>query len=982
MSSSSSSSSTSSVSSASPPLPPPRPPPVPCALRRPFRPPRSLSPTSSSSSSPSSPRPPRPPPTLPGRPILGIPGLPPSRPSSSSPSSSSSSSSSSGSPRRRRRLYRPLAVTAFTAFDISKRPSNLPRSYSSSSSSSSSSASSPSDEPDTSLNAPALPPPPVNWRARNLEGWRARNRQSRHREASPAPASGRAGRAGRAGRNRDRDGRQPIIVEPPEDVQPHYGGDDGEIRRFSDGEPDFGQNDAFMDAPWDLDDFSHDQPEARSVSPVNHNDNAVPANHGAAMPDVEAGLDNVSVNDDAAEEGDDEPWTYLRDGLRDHLLHYTRMWEWVWLLPDWNKTRNVPLPTFCHLQALYGERTCDCSAFRRDHDCVHVRLLDNDRGFLETLPNRLLAGMAFNPVVLVSLRHDDNADYHLVYSVQQSGHDPYAMQNQGRRVVVYRFRHGGWTCSQRGRGCRNLCPHITRARENALDAGLIDDDQDMGHEAADQENVGGGGGDGDDDDGDDLPNGEEGDEVRDACQHPIKAMISHEPRPPPASLSLDSDELNPSFPNARSLDGERHLLELDTGSRCRCGYLLSSRPDLREQAVERDFTLYHMDGCEPFRLQVTKCPRAACQRFIGPDLGSKGLINFNNDFGFTRNIFDSYIALATLGEVTIHSFHRYLISNYTNMQATDDIKSISTFTRCLFAFLKLVQWGNTMKCPVCGDHPEVVIMDGTVIPFSYHYLTGNMRPATIPTSESVDRYQVAYTPLSALNKEILGLTGANFIRLRREMYEWSVELNGRGMKPLPPSLIVLFDHDAPRGLTPVDHEVFNSLQAFIRLILDPGDLSLALQRRLRVFLGQLFTPDIITCLFPPQTYQDLARFSRTGETTFEMRKMATVITPVIETCERQFGNLPYPPLFLRIVGSMNSRSRSLLDRLKERASHERGLPEDVMARVRVLELQERSNAVAAGDRSGLKAGWQRCSSRPIFSGIPPDAGIKRLHNGD
>lgn len=144
-----------------------------------------------------------------------------------------------------------------------------------------------------------------------------------------------------------------------------------------------------------------------------------------------------------------------------------------------------------------------------------------------------------------------------------------------------------------------------------------------------------------------------------------------------------------------------------------------------------------------------------------------------------------------------------------------------------------------MTCPECGPNPEVVIMDGTVIHFSAHYLTGSLRPATLPTVDSQDRPCVIYTPLACLHKDIFSMTANGFQQLRQDVHEWCRIVNLRALRAFPHSLQELFQRNVSQGAEEVDRKVGITLKAFLGTLLEPVDLPPRHERALRLFLGQV-----------------------------------------------------------------------------------------------------------------------------------------------
>ncbi|GAA5996977.1 hypothetical protein JCM11641_004023, partial [Rhodosporidiobolus odoratus] len=78
-----------------------------------------------------------------------------------------------------------------------------------------------------------------------------------------------------------------------------------------------------------------------------------------------------------------------------------------------------------------------------------------------------------------------------------------------------------------------------------------------------------------------------------------------------------------------------------------------------------------------------------------------------------------------------------------------------------------------MACPDCGDSPNIVICDGSVIGFASKYLSGDLRPPTMPTSASSSRRNVKLIASAALASNNLGLSARATTKLRKAGRAWA-----------------------------------------------------------------------------------------------------------------------------------------------------------------------------------------------------------------
>lgn len=115
--------------------------------------------------------------------------------------------------------------------------------------------------------------------------------------------------------------------------------------------------------------------------------------------------------------------------------------------------------------------------------------------------------------------------------------------------------------------------------------------------------------------------------------------------------------------------------------------------------------------------------------------------------------------------------------------------------------------------------------------------------------------------------------------------------------------------------------------------------------------------------FPPQVYQELRRFSETGDATDDMCKVTPVVTHVIDTFKQGPENLALPETFLDLVGVMNARSQKVLRDLQERADYTCQLPGELLGKARQLEEERLERERRTGrDGTGVRTAFPRCGN--------------------
>ncbi|KAI0685749.1 hypothetical protein C8T65DRAFT_591917 [Cerioporus squamosus] len=202
---------------------------------------------------------------------------------------------------------------------------------------------------------------------------------------------------------------------------------------------------------------------------------------------------------------------------------------------------------------------------------------------------------------------------------------------------------------------------------------------------------------------------------------------------------------------------------LDSVSRCACGRTIATLSELELQTARLiPAILYGLARQVEVLVEVIPCPSCRhARRFLGPDLGSCGIFNWNNTFLFTHELLDSYTGSYTASETPFSAFCLATRRRYENYSADMKFCSEETFVRAWFAFIQLQELGGTMVCPTCGVCPPVVIADGVSLATHSSKLTLYVKPPTSvdSTSEeisSITPYKARMLP-AIIQKELRSL---------------------------------------------------------------------------------------------------------------------------------------------------------------------------------------------------------------------------------
>ncbi|KAK7018643.1 hypothetical protein VNI00_018354 [Paramarasmius palmivorus] len=238
--------------------------------------------------------------------------------------------------------------------------------------------------------------------------------------------------------------------------------------------------------------------------------------------------------------------------------------------------------------------------------------------------------------------------------------------------------------------------------------------------------------------------------------------ISYLPILPPAWASLPEDPI--LYPRPSPSDMLPPLLSLDELSRSACGknYFEPVAPIL-----QRECTIYTLSRKAKCLISVQLCPTCpAAQRcYIGPDLRTVGIFNFNNSVLFTHELLDEYTNRYTGSETPFAAFVLTIARVYTGRG--DKFVGEDLFRAAWFAFASLQHMAGDMFCRECGVAPETVIWDGVTVSFAKRHLQDTLQPPTHIPPDAIARDRIRYSSQQwIVSKNDARVQLANWIKIR------------------------------------------------------------------------------------------------------------------------------------------------------------------------------------------------------------------------
>ncbi|ODN76259.1 hypothetical protein L202_06189 [Cryptococcus amylolentus CBS 6039] len=635
-----------------------------------------------------------------------------------------------------------------------------------------------------------------------------------------------------------------------------------------------------------------------------------------------------------------------------------RVNESTWALTEWDSKKKEPLiQQLCHLRYKNDSVDCDCPA---RISCVHRAIFENCFQQFNSLQQPDLGVESTREIVFLAM----NMIHPLVVSVQESCSHHDSSSNTHKRVIVVLQSDRRWKCS--GRSCpqRVVCDHVKAVTKRCQERQLLDEDGEptFEFEAFDPD--------------------ERRDQFLNATStFPPNLHISSRPRAPPAHMLLASDpaEYFPS-PHPKAYPD---VFPLDKGSRCRCGeqWLGPQGGQYRELSPYR---VYTFTGAVDLLVQIVKCPRCSSGRGrIGPDLLEVGIVNYNNDFGFAREVFDLFILAFTETGATFASWHRVVEHMYAytpSSQHSPKFVSISTFRRCFFEFLTLMKgcMEAEMECAECGPYPKTVIADSVALAFGARYVEGGLRPPTLPTTRSLNRPGVKRLLFSSLECSLFNMNAATFNVLREECRAWMTKKGS--LDDMPQAVVEFLHTPAAREipfhepLTLISSLAISILEIFHGRSIHGVIFNEAQMMALRAYMGMIMSRDSIFSLFPPPFFHEIDTFCIDHTSTPELRRHV----PAISNLCHAFPDLPIDssPILLDLLFFLNERARSLWKTMLDRWQQTEALDPEIAHKV-----EEKFPGEIPWEASGFCGPGEKQRDRDLYPNIADDAGMKRVKGG-
>ncbi|GAA94394.1 hypothetical protein E5Q_01045, partial [Mixia osmundae IAM 14324] len=187
------------------------------------------------------------------------------------------------------------------------------------------------------------------------------------------------------------------------------------------------------------------------------------------------------------------------------------------------------------------------------------------------------------------------------------------------------------------------------------------------------------------------------------------------------------------------------VLRLDRHAACTCSY----KPVPGQDTVWKTGVIYGLTAPSNAMIECTKCMNNDCPRavrthkksggirdrsyWITGDFRAQKLFSVGSGLVFTHEILDSYLAHMITMATPFSAFHAMTSLLYEASDPMAKFVSAKTFAsafRRYMAFNDIVRNMNDMKCSICGDDPEVVIVDGYAAGYDKTSVSGNLRAPT------------------------------------------------------------------------------------------------------------------------------------------------------------------------------------------------------------------------------------------------------------
>lgn len=211
--------------------------------------------------------------------------------------------------------------------------------------------------------------------------------------------------------------------------------------------------------------------------------------------------------------------------------------------------------------------------------------------------------------------------------------------------------------------------------------------------------------------------------------------------------------------------------------RCRCGWAPDAAPH-RSAIRQIDCVVYDILGAEPRKIEVVDC--AVCparyQQAAGPDLGTLGLFNHNNERIVTHRLLNNYSATFTKVASPFDAYVEVRARDYMEAQSAHLFMSADVFRTVWFSFVRLQHHDHAFECYICGRNPKVVVADGISAGFDVRHMRQCIRPpTTVDASSPVVADVVRHDPTTLIRDRKIRREAIAAVRWRKALRASQVE---------------------------------------------------------------------------------------------------------------------------------------------------------------------------------------------------------------
>ncbi|KIK53586.1 hypothetical protein GYMLUDRAFT_111580, partial [Collybiopsis luxurians FD-317 M1] len=149
--------------------------------------------------------------------------------------------------------------------------------------------------------------------------------------------------------------------------------------------------------------------------------------------------------------------------------------------------------------------------------------------------------------------------------------------------------------------------------------------------------------------------------------------------------------------------------------------------------ITRECQIYTLTQAFVAQIELQPCPRCPPEQrhYIGPELRSVGLFNFNNSTIFSHELLNEYISAFSSSETPFEPWVHTIAWRYGEMEPTIPFVGSGLFRSVWFAYVRLIHFEGDKSCPSCGDFPNNVIWDGVSIAFGWKHVNEELQPPTV-----------------------------------------------------------------------------------------------------------------------------------------------------------------------------------------------------------------------------------------------------------